>query len=210
MSDEDVSRVSQAEPVSSLSGPPEPVWPFSGVPELEAPQARLLGAFGHVPGTYRSLAHAPQIMNGWLDMAWLLRREATVDEGVRELAILRKGYLHNVDYLWRHHWEMALKVGVTPAKVAAVHQWRDSAEFTPAERAVLTVVDELTTECRISPEAWQGLRQQFTDKEAVELVVIIGFYSCAAQTMAGLQVRLEDSFSDVPPVPAKVGDGDRN
>jgi alkylhydroperoxidase family enzyme len=192
--------------MSTLSGPPEPVWPFTGVAELEAVQSRLEGAFGHVPNTYRILANAPQFVNGWIDMAWMLRREATVDEGVRELAIMRKAYLHSVDYLWRHHWRLAVKAGVTPGKLVAVPQWRDSAEFTPAERAALEMVDELTAECRLSPKVWQGLRQQFTDREAVELIVIIAFYSCASQTLASLQVPLEGGVTGLPPVPAKAGD----
>ena len=205
MPDEDASQVSQSKTMSTLSGPPEPVWPFSGVAELEAVQSRLEDAFGHVPNTYRSLAHAPQFVNGWIDMAWMLRREATVDEGVRELAIMRKAYLHNVDYLWRHHWRLAVKAGVTSGKLEAVPQWRDSAEFTPAERAAFEMVDELTAECRLSPKVWQGLRQQFTDQEAVELIVIVGFYSCASETLAGLQVPLEDGLTDLPPVPVKAG-----
>ncbi|HEX6518571.1 MAG TPA: carboxymuconolactone decarboxylase family protein [Streptosporangiaceae bacterium] len=183
------------------------MWPFNGDAELEAVQSRLEEAFGGVPNTYRALAHAPQFVNGWIDMAWMLRRDATVDEGVRELAITRKAYLDNGDYLWRHHWKLAVKAGVTPGKLEAVSHWRDSAEFTPAERAAFEMVDELTAECRLSPEVWQGLRQQFTDREAVELVVIVAWYSCVSQTLASLRVPLEDSLADVPPVPVKAGEG---
>jgi len=201
-----VTPVSRSTTKSALSGPPEPVWPFRGDAELEAVQSRLEEAFGQVPNTYRSLAHAPQFVNGWIDMAWMLRRDATVDEGVRELAIMRKAYLHNVDYLWRHHWKIAVKAGVTPGKLAGVPQWRDCAEFTPAERAAFEMVDELTADCRLSPEVWQRLREQFTDREAVELLVIVSFYSCASQTLAGLQVVLEDTVAGLPAVPVKTGD----
>lgn len=207
MPDEGAVHGSQSKTTSTLSGPPEPVWPFNGDAELEAVQSRLEEAFGGVPNTYRALAHAPQFVNGWIDMAWMLRRDATVDESVRELAITRKAYLDNVDYLWRHHWKLAVKAGVTPSKLEAVSQWRDSAEFTSAERAAFEMVDELTAECHLSPEVWQKLRQHFTDREAVELVVIVAWYSCVSQTLASLEVPLEAGLTNLPPVPVMAGEG---
>jgi alkylhydroperoxidase family enzyme len=160
-----------------------------------------------VPNLYRVMAHVPQFVDGWIDMAWLIRREATFDRGIREVAIMRKAYLHGVDYLWRHHWAMAVKAGVAPGRLMALPGWRDSPEFTPAEREVLEMVDQLSSESFLVPGLWRELREHFTDQEAVELIVTTAWYSCVSQTLASLEVAVEDRFTDLPPVPANATPG---
>ena len=190
-------------------GPPEPIWPFKGSAKLEAVASRLESANGYVPNLYRSLGHVPQLADGWIDFAWLLHREVTVDKAIRELAIMRKAYLHGVDYLWRHHWRTAIKAGITPGKLMAVPDWRASSEFTSAEGAVLEMVDQLSSKGVLTPALWQELHRHFTDQEAVELVVSIAFYGCVSQTLASLEVAVDDTLIDVPPVPAHgTPDGD--
>jgi alkylhydroperoxidase family enzyme len=162
-----------------------------------------------VPNLYRSLGHVPQLVDGWIDFARLLHREVTVDEAIRELAIMRKAYLHGVDYLWRNHWRTAIKAGITPGKLMALPDWRASSQFTSAEVAALEMVDQLSSKGVLTPALWQELHRHFTDQKTVELVVSIAFYSCVSQTMASLEVAVDDTLTDVPPVPAHATpDGD--
>ena len=195
--------------MNTSSGPPEPIWPLKGSAKLEAVASRLEAANGYVPNLYRSLGHAPGLADGWIDFAWLLHREVTVDKAIRELAIMRKACLHGVDYLWRNHWPAAIKAGITPEKLMAVPDWRASSEFISAERAVLEMVDQLSSKGVLTPALWQELHRHFTDQEAVELVVTVAFYSCVSQTMASLEVAVDNTLIDVPPVPAHATpDGD--
>ena len=189
--------------IQTTAGPPEPIWPMTGSAELEAVASRLEAANGYVPNIYRCLAHAPRVVDGWIDMAWLLHGEVTADKGLRELAIMRKAYLHGVDYLWRNHWRAAVNAGITPEKLLALPGWRASSEFTSAERAVLELVDQLSSNSALTlaPALWQELHRHFTDQVAVELIVTTAFYSCVSQTMASLEVALDCSLIDVPPVP---------
>lgn len=187
--------------MTGREGPPPPVEDLRSDERLAAVADRVEGAVGRIPNLYRCLAHAPFLLEGWIDFAWSLRHDAASDRAVRELVIMRKAQLHGADYEWRHHWEMAREAGVPEDKLLALDGWRDSALFTERERAALEMADQLTSAGRLGRDAWRGLSAHFDDRESVELVVTAAFYSCVSQILGGLEVPLEESYAEVPPVP---------
>ena len=183
------------------TGPPGPLEDLDSDPRLRAVRERVEAA-GPLPNLYRSLAHAPFLLEGWVDFAWSLRLDAASERGVRELVIMRKAHLAGADYEWRHHWEMAVAAGVPEAKLRAVPDWEQSAVFSGPERAALAMTDELSAGGRLSGTTWSALAGHFDAREAVELVVTAAFYSCVSQILAALEVGLEERYATVPAVPA--------
>ena len=59
--------------------------------------------------------------------------------------------------------------GLTFEKIDAVHEWRTSPLFTPAERAALAYVEEATRDKRVSDETWANLRAHFDEKQIVAI-----------------------------------------
>ena len=187
----------------NLSGPPKPMWPFEGSPEIDAVADRLQKRNGHIPHLYRPMGHAAHLIPTWLDFATMMHNQLTVDMGICELAVMRKAYLYGADYLWRHHWLLALKSGVTEEKLRAVPDGSASSAFTPAEAAVIDMADELHERAELAPELWKALRIHFADKEVVELIVSTAWYGCAAETTGCLKIELDDTLVDVPAVPSR-------
>jgi alkylhydroperoxidase family enzyme len=122
-------------------------------PELRQTYERIREAQRAVGNLYRMLAHAPAMLEIWIDFAWRLRFDVDVDRGLRELAILRVAQLTQATYEWQAHWKAAISVG--------------------------------------------GQRQ------AVELILTISFYSCVSRVLGGLDVPLEPRDPTVPLLPPR-------
>ena len=72
--------------------------------------------------------------------------------------------------------------------------------FSSAERAVLTLVDEVTPGGPLSDAAWAALAEHFAPGEIVELVMTVAFYCCVSRVLGALAPPVEASYGDVPPV----------
>jgi 4-carboxymuconolactone decarboxylase len=148
---------------------------------------------GHrVLNLYRVLAHSPQVGRGFLRMGNAILFKGDLSPTLRELAILRVGNLTQANYEWTQHVAIAKRVGVPQTQIDGISGWVDSREFDERERAVLRYTDEVTQNVRASEAAFQALRRFLSEKEAVELTVVIGYYNMVSRILESLQVELEE------------------
>jgi alkylhydroperoxidase family enzyme len=159
--------------------------------------ARVYGRFheeGREPiALYRALANAPALLAAYSALATTLRYQAGTDRALRELAILRTAHLIGSRYEWAHHVVMAAQAGLPAAKIEGVRNWRDDDGFTRTERVLLRAADEAHA-CALSDEAFAELRECFGTTEAVELVMLLGFYQAVARMIDGLGIELEPAY----------------
>lgn len=149
-----------------------------------------------VPNLYKTIGHAPKMLRAWLDFAWPLRLDAKTSRATRELLILRGAQVSGADYEWVHHVDMALAAGISPAKIDAIADWKNSPLFTPAEKAVIRLAEEVTQGPGASAECIDGLRDTGFDQEAiVELTLTASFYVCVARFLLSMDVPLEEGHS---------------
>jgi alkylhydroperoxidase family enzyme len=74
------------------------------------------------------------------------------------------------------------KVGIPPAKLAALSADRDSPHFTGRDKAALEFAERITRDDQdVSDECFGRLRQHFSDAEIVELTFIIGYQIFASK-----------------------------
>jgi 4-carboxymuconolactone decarboxylase len=149
------------------------------------------------PALYQALANAPDLLRPYADLAAALRFGGQTPGPLRELAILRTAQLTDSTYEWAHHVPVAREVGVSPTQIAELRDWRDSAEFSRDERAVLACTDELH-QGALSDSSYVELQALFEPGEIVELVMLVAFYQAVARMISGLGVELE-SGSRHPP-----------
>jgi alkylhydroperoxidase family enzyme len=145
-----------------------------------------------VPVLYRTLGCAPAMLNAWVGMAWPLRNDATTSRGLRELVILRVAQLTDAPFEWVAHHDVAVAHGNDAAKLAALREWATSDRFSPDEREVLAMTDEVTRELDVSDTTWAALSARYDPAELVELVLTAAFYCCVSRVLRSLRVPLED------------------
>jgi alkylhydroperoxidase family enzyme len=163
--------------------------------------ARVRASVKTVPGMYQVLANAPTLLDGWLELGWSLRQDASSERGLRELAIARVAQITHSDYVWRSHYQMARSSGISAEKLAALEQWSGSDLFDTAERAVLGVTDQLTRDADVTDDVWNTFAGIFDDRQKVELTLTISWYACASRMANGLRVPPEEWHDRVPPLP---------
>lgn len=162
-------------------------------PDLAPLIAKIRGARrGTIINVYRLLLHAPALAECWLDLINAVRWKTKLAGRLREIAILRVGYILRVPYIINQHVpRLALPEGLTLEECAAVEHWQTAGLFDARERAMLAYVDSMTLDVHVPPAIFAPLRDHFDERQIVELSVLIGTYNMHARVMAGLAIDPE-------------------
>jgi alkylhydroperoxidase family enzyme len=101
---------------------------------------------------------------------------------------MRTAQVLHADYIWGRHVPMARACGVTETQIAALSRWRDSAAFTPAEKAALGYAEKAAQHLPIAHVEFAALQQHFSPREIVEITMLVGSYVGTAILLAALAV----------------------
>ena len=162
-------------------------------PELADSIAKIKGARGgRLINIYRLMLHSPALANAWFDLNQDVRYGTEIDGQSRELAVIRVAILNDVEYVQRAHGPAyALKEGLTPEQVDAVANWQPSKLFTEQQRALLAYTDAMTREITVADGVFADVRKHFTERQTVELTMLIGAYNMLTRVLKALQVDPE-------------------
>jgi len=164
-----------------------------GHPEL----ADLIGRFkagrrGSLINIYRMLLNSPTLAETWFAHANTVRWKTELPGRLRELVIIRVAHLTRGAYMLRQHVpKLALADGVSEAECAALADWTASDLFDAPERAALAYADAMTRDIDVSNEVFEPLRQHYSERQIVELTVLIATYNMLTRILQALQVDLE-------------------
>ena len=185
--------------VPRLSPLPTSEW---GDEEVELLQGRLARADHHLTGgsesaplppILRLLARNPRIGGPWLAFCGALL-EGTVDDRERELLILRLAHCTQNSYLWIEHTPLGAAAGLAPSELQAIRSGPEADCWNDRECLLLRAADELIGDHVVSDSTWLGLAEYFEESQLLELLFLIGSYSCLAMVLnsAGLEPRTEE------------------
>ena len=113
------------------------------VPMVSLERARELGeAMGMPPRrtqseAFRVLANNPGVARVAYNQLIQLLENNKLDTRLRELMIMRIGWVTGSAYEWTQHWRVATTAGIPPEDILAVRDWRNSERLTPADKAIL-------------------------------------------------------------------------
>ncbi len=128
--------------------------------------------------------HMPDAL--WDAQAELGRRatyECEMDPRLREIVVVRIGWLQKSEYELFHHKTIALNAGVTEAELAAL-QSEDLSIFSPEERALIAYTSEVTMNVSPSDETLAAARACYPDSLLFEVIGLIGSYMMTARLAA--------------------------
>jgi alkylhydroperoxidase family enzyme len=148
---------------------------------------------GEVLHLYQMLLHSPPITAGWLRMMTAVRHETSLPGALRELVIIRIGYLNDAPYEAEQHRPIALREGCSEAQVDALRDWRLHGElFDERQQATLALTDTMTRDVHADDATWQTARAHWNERELVELVVTIASYNMVSRVIGTLAIHSED------------------
>ncbi len=162
-------------------------------PELSELIAKIKGARGgRLINIYRLMLHSPALANVWFDLNQAVRYGTEIDGKSRELAVIRVAILNDVEYVQRAHGPVyALKEGLTPEQVDAVENWQPSKLFSEQQRALLAYTDAMTRDISVPDAVFADVRKHFTERQTVELTMLISAYNMLTRFLKALKVDPE-------------------
>ena len=169
-----------------------PYAPTDG-PEIQDLVGDIVAQRGEVLHLYQMLLHSPPITEGWLRMMTAVRHETSLPGSLRELVIIRIGYLNDAPYEAEQHRPIALREGCSEAQVDALRDWRSHLDlFDERQQAALALTDKMTRDVHADDATWQLVRNHWNERELVELVVTIASYNMVSRVIGTLQIHSED------------------
>ena len=147
---------------------------------------------GRVINVYRLLLHSPPLAETWFEHNNAVRWATLLDGRLREMVIIRIGYLARARYVVSQHVpKLALAEGLTLAECEALKDWQDSNLFNERDRVVLAYADAMTRDVEVPDAVFAPLREYFDDRRIVELTVLIGTYAMHIRVFEALKLDPE-------------------
>ena len=146
---------------------------------------------GGPPNIFTTLGQHPRLFRPWLRYSAQLMPFGKLPRRDTELVILRVAWRCRSAYEWHQHVPIALRVGLTPDEVAGVADCPAASGLTERQRALLAACDELLDQRALTDTTWNALRAHFSDREAIELCLLIGHYQGLASAIGGLAIQIE-------------------
>ncbi len=141
---------------------------------------------------YKALLHSPPLAESWFSHMNAVRWGSTLPGRLRELIIIRIAAIHAAAYVTRQHVPaLAEADGVSLAECEALKDWRHCAGFNDAERAALAYCDGVTTGVHVADDVFDALRPHYSERQIVELTVLIGTYNMHVRVVEALEIAPE-------------------
>ncbi|MFF2392771.1 carboxymuconolactone decarboxylase family protein [Nocardia sp. NPDC058114] len=142
-----------------------------------------------MPGVLGVLAHHPELAGAWLAYNGLLIERPTVDPRERELVILRVAWRSESDYEWAQHVRIATSLGVDAEQIEAVRYGPQAPVWSPVQRALLAMTDQLLDRHRVDDAVWAQLELHFDSRQLIELLFVAGSYLCLAMVFNSVALQ---------------------
>ena len=148
----------------------------------DLPQLNISRMLAGSPSMFKPLT---QLFNAYLN-------DGLLTAEMREIIILRTGYLHNSEYEVVNHLRVAKLIGMTPERIAALQPGQPQDAFTPDERSILQFVDEVVGDGGTAAETFDQVAAFMAPAEMIELTVVIGVYTLVSQVCSTFEIEPEE------------------
>lgn len=156
-----------------------------------------------LPNALATMLHHPGLAGPFLAFNSVLLFAPTLPPRLRELMVLRVAWRTRSDYEWVQHVRLALGCGVTGDEIEAIGRGVGAGAWTPLEADLLAATDELLDGYRVADATWARLAEQLDEGQLVELVFVVGTYTCLAMAFRSFGLDLDPELRTVaaPPLP---------
>ncbi len=159
-------------------------------PELHELVVKIRGdRGGRLLNIYETLLHSPAVAMAFLEQLSAVRWKTKLDGQIREIVIIRVGILNRVAYVFKAHVPAyTAKEGLTREQCDAIADWRNSTLFDARQRAALAYTDVMTRDIQVPDAVFTELRPHFSERQIVELTVLIGTYNMHTRVLQALEI----------------------
>ncbi|GFZ75942.1 hypothetical protein GCM10010978_16980 [Compostibacillus humi] len=117
---------------------------------------------------------APKALENIMEMEKYTRK-TPIDKKLRELIKIRVSQINGCSYCLNMHTKAAKKLKATDEEINQLAAWKESDLYSPKEKAALELAENVTliAENGVSDELYDRVREHYSEKEYVDLIMII-------------------------------------
>ncbi len=147
---------------------------------------------GPPPRVFTTLARHRRLFRAWLRFAGRLMPRGSLRRIDTELVILRVTHNCGSEYEWRQHERIGAQAGLSAEQIEGVRTGGRAGCFSEHQMALISAVDELHAERRISDPTWATLAAGLSESQLIELCMLAGHYEMLAGTLNSLGVEPDE------------------
>jgi 4-carboxymuconolactone decarboxylase len=116
---------------------------------------------------------------------------------LREIAILRVGYMSNAPYETYQHEASGRQNGLGDTQIEALkHGGEHKEAFDEAQQAVVNFTEDVVKNVKASDATLAAVRKHLSDKQVLDLILLIGFYMMVSRFLETTGVELDAKVLD--------------
>ena len=159
----------------------------------------IAGSRGAVNLNFRALLNSPRATARMADLGAYVRFETPLSARVKSLAVLTMTRETDGEYVWTVNESQALAAGLTQGTIDTIRERRAPQGLEPDDAAIVRFTQELVGQHRISDATYRAVQRMLGDGGVVDLLVVIGYYSCLSHALAALEVELQPGVTSTLP-----------
>jgi len=136
------------------------------------------------------------VFNGFGQFSGAFYQPSDLDPILREVAILRVGYLSKSAYEVFHHEGLGRQIGLTDAQIDAIRIGKPAPVLNPAQTAVMAFADDVILNVRAGDATLAAVRAHLSDQALVDLILVIGLYMTVSRLLETAGVELDQTPID--------------
>jgi 4-carboxymuconolactone decarboxylase len=141
---------------------------------------------------------SPAVARNFVGFSQAFFADSRLPADLREIAILRAGYVARSDYETWQHESIARGVGLTDTQLDAVRQGGAHPDaLSPTQQAVLDFADEVITNVRAGDASLEEVRRYLADDQVVDLIMVTGLYMMVSRLIETTGVERDEQSIDV-------------
>jgi alkylhydroperoxidase family enzyme len=165
-----------------------------------AKEVNMIPAFADL-NIFRVMLHRPKTAKALSDLLVSLLFGGELDDRLRELLIMRIGWVTGSDYEWTQHWRIAQEqFGCSEQDLLELRgDWRSSTHFGDDEKTLLAAVDSLIERGTLSSDIASECLERLGRNATIELATAVGAWRLVSKVTNALEIPLEEGISSWPP-----------
>ena len=142
----------------------------------------------------RMLSNASEpVFNGFGQFSGAFYQPSDLPPILREVAILRVGYLSKSAYEVFHHEGLGRELGLSEAQIDAIRAGRADPVLDAAQQAVMAFADDIILNVRAGDATLKAVRAHLSDKGLVDLILVVGLYMTISRLLETAGVELDQA-----------------
>jgi len=133
----------------------------------------------------------PALAKAFLTFNNHIATASTVSKRIRELLILRIGWLRRSEYEFVQHLILGRRAGLSEEELQRLQIGPDAPGWSQEDADLLRAVDELHADACIKDETWARLSARFDTGQLLDIIFAVGCYDLLAMVFKSARLPLE-------------------